>query len=109
MSGMDLMTMPWQELRNWIRMWGPEIRQLSERGDKLANRVYNLVCEVAYENLPLTHPRHTDLRKALTEYLHRDLSVSDRTELGGKFGHLLEEEKGPGPVRIVVPGKVTRQ
>jgi len=106
---MDLMTMPWPELRGWIRMWGPEIRQLAERGDKLAAKVHDLVCEVAYENLPLTHQRHTDLRKALTEYLQRDLTISDRTELGAKFGHLVDGEQGPRPIQIVVPGSLRKQ
>lgn len=106
---MKLMEMPWSELRKWLRMWGPDIQRLADRGDQVAKKVIEIYRDCAYQNLPTTHPRHTDLRKALEDYLHRDLNKSDRAELGAKYGHLVDEEKGDRPTMIVVPGPGTKQ
>lgn len=106
---MNIVTMPWLELRKWIRMWAPEIRQLAERGDMISQRIYHILCELYDKQPPLEHPLHSELRQRLTEYMHRDLTLSDRVELGGKFGHLIEEEKGPRPISIVVPGAPLKQ
>ncbi len=108
-SAMNRMTMTWDELRNWIRLWGPEIRQLAERGDKTSQRIHNIICEMYHKQPPLDHPLHAELRQRLTDYLHRDLTASDRVELGGKFGHLVPEEQGPAPTRIFVPGPERKQ
>lgn len=105
----NILNMPWEDLRRILRTLGPEIRQLAERGDALATRVYNLYCECAYKNLPLEHQTHKSLRAALTEYMFRDTSISDRKEMGSKFGHLVDEEKGERPTQIVVPPGVRKQ
>lgn len=105
----NFLELPWEDVQKIMRNIGGEVRQLADRGDKLAQAVYNRYCECAYQKLPLDHPTVRGFRQALHDYMYRDLTISDRTELGGKFGHLVEGEQGPRPIQIVVPGSTRRQ
>ena len=105
----NFLEMPMPELLKLMGAIGREVRQLAERGDKLAQQVYHRYCEAAHHRAPDGSPLNTSLRKALQDYMYRDLTVSDRLELGSKFGHLVEGEQGSSAPRIVVPGTDVKQ
>lgn len=105
-DAINFLELPWEEVRKLMRSIAPEVRQLAERGDKLAQDVYNRYCEAYHHQAPDGSNLNKSFRKALQDYMYRDLTVSDRAELGSKFGHLVEGEQGAAAPRIVVPGGV---
>jgi len=102
---MKIDEMPAEELRKLLRLIGPEIGKLARRGDKFARAVY------ARHVYAFEHPEDPnadrELRKAIEDYMKRDLTILERQELGSRYGHLLEE-KDPGP-RIFVPDTLRRR
>lgn len=98
--------MPWEELRKWLRSYGPEIKRLADRGDRFAQRVYDVYLEACV--LPVDHPKNLELRRAIEDYITRDLHLTERYELGSRFGHLVEDEERESGPRIIVPDHIRR-
>ena len=94
--------MPHNEFIKLMRKIGPDIKLLALRGDKFAQAVLRRYQD-AYEH-PGDLVKDAECRRAVHDYMKRDLEIGERTELGSKFGHYVDEE--PGPVKIVVPGEV---
>lgn len=106
-KAVNFLEIPMPELLKLMGAIGREVRQLAERGDKLAAQVYHRYCEAAHHRAPDGSQMNRALRQALQDYMYRDLTVSDRAELGAKFGHLVEGEQGDGKLKIFVPGAPT--
>lgn len=82
---------------------GPEIGQLMLRGDKLAKDVFDRykewhnaehrrwkMAKASGQYLPDTRLRRSVV-SALEQYLQRDLLVSEREQLAGAKGHIVEK------------------
>lgn len=95
--------MPHDEFMKLLRKIGPDIGLLSARGDKFAQAVEKRYRDAHAD--PLNPIKRTELRIAVQDYMDRDLRIHERTELGSKYGHYVDEEKGP--TRIVVPEHLT--
>lgn len=102
MSDAGVLTWPWANVLHVLRLYGPDIGKLAQRGDKLAAKLM-ATYRYAYDH-PSDANANRSLRACLNDYLQRDLMDRERAALGAQFGHQLDEpESGP---RIVVPSHV---
>lgn len=88
MAGGGVRDWPWEHVREVLRVYGPDIAQLAERGDELAKRV-RARYQYAYDH-PKDVGANLALRDALNEYLQRELLTCERRELASKYGHRLD-------------------
>lgn len=98
-------SMPWEDMRQMLRVLGPEIGRLAKRGDILARAVVLRYQYAADHPADLTANR--ELRIAFEEYVHRDLLDSERAELVSRYNHQVAEPEKPLHVfapRLVMPG-----
>jgi hypothetical protein len=93
--------MPWTEIMKLLRSLSAEIGRLQRLGDQCATAV--MAHYVYAYNHPMDEKANMNLRRALEDYIDRDLRDAEVAQLGDRFGHRLpESEKEHGP-RIVVP------
>lgn len=97
MAGGGVRDWPWEHVRDVLRCYGPDIKRLAERGDKLAQRVIARY-QYAYDH-PADMAANLSLRDALNEYLLRDLTHSEQVDLASKYGHRLDMLVPPSNAR----------
>lgn len=94
------MALNFSEAMASIHQRGKEVGELADRGDDLARRtiMYYRQAWADYHKAKgdeslLDATLKANLIAAATEYLHRDMTVSDLADLQTKFGHRLPPHK----------------
>lgn len=97
------MALTFRQAMSSIHVRAQEVGKLADKGDDLSMRVINYYRQAwdAFhkakhdENL-LDATLKQNLIATVTEYLHRDLTISDLADLQSKFGHRLPD----GPKKL---------
>lgn len=87
-SDRGILTWPWPQVQELLRVYGPEIGALARKGDKLARQVLRSY-QYAYEH-PNDVEANRSLRAAIDDYLQRDLRVDGKRELASRYDHNIE-------------------
>lgn len=92
------MALTFRQAMKSAHMRAQEIGKLADRGDDLARRVINYYRQSweafhksKHDESLINLVLKKNLISSVTEYLHRDLTISDLQDLQSKFGHRLPD------------------
>jgi hypothetical protein len=100
------MALTFSEAMTSIHMRGGEVAELAAKGDALAlkvmsyyRRAWDDFHAVNQDEAKIDPALKQSLISSVTEYLHRDLTLSDLADLQSKFGHRVPGQR-PDPKKI---------
>lgn len=93
--------MPFEEALDFVKTFGKTIGRLVTLMDPLAISIEKFYRELYADKD--NHNKRLSFMLAVTEFVIREVTISEQGELQGKYGHKTPDEYDPVKQKIIVP------